>query len=358
MKSHENQSRHLEAPQTACAFCAREFASISNRKRHDASCRQRPVTNLANGAQRDGTTQNVAQIPPLVAQIPPLVAEIPPLVAQIPPLVARIPPLVAQAAEDDEIACGLCYKTFSSKWNLQRHLERCNGLGDAFMCAKCRRVFKDKFAKYRHSKNCDGTGNEQALVAPEASSSRPLVPQTPNTSANSQHVQGNGCTLNQLNNQFHITYNINSFGKEDVSKILTPEFLDERLKEFNGKGIFQMVKDVHFNPDFPENQNIRMGSKKSKTLRVKENDGWHIRANCDIMEVLMTKYKSILSQRSFHPDFKGKLKHESDFMQIQQDLIKFDRRSNPTAYYSCAHKILALIEDLEKESAELKTDSD
>jgi hypothetical protein len=61
----------------------------------------------------------------------------------------------------------------------------------------------------------------------------------------------------------------------------------------------------------------------------------------------MVQYKKKLSVRSLEPEFKQNLKHQSDFMQIQQDLIKFNKDMNPAAYYACAHKILALIEDLD-----------
>lgn len=108
-----------------------------------------------------------------------------------------------------------------------------------------------------------------------------------------------------------------------------------------------MVKDIHFNKTKPENRNVRMGSLKRKTLKMKEDDGWHIKANDDVLDVLINRYKRILLRRSHEPGFKKSLQHEADFMLIQQDLINFTKTSNPTAYYKCAHKILALIEDLE-----------
>ena len=256
------------------------------------------------------------------------------------------------------VECSLCYKSFANRWNLDRHVLVCKGLGHPHMCSKCNRVFSNRHSKSRHMKTCDGTGNEQAIVLHDgASSSGTVATTTAPTTQSAPAVTANlnqceNVTLNQQNNQNTINVIINSFGKEDLSH-LTPEMLDERLHELNGAGLFNVIKAVHFNPDKPENQNIRLDSKKSKTLKVKEDDGWHIRANCDIIEVLMAKYKSILVRRSHEPDFKDKLKHESDFMQIQQDLIKFNRQSNCTAYYRCAHKLIALIQDLECHEEEI-----
>jgi hypothetical protein len=54
-------------------------------------------------------------------------------------------------------------------------------------------------------------------------------------------------------------------------------------------------------------------------------------------------------QRSVEKGFKDteKGKYETDFILIQQDLLKFNYQNNPAAYYQCAHKLLALIENLE-----------
>jgi hypothetical protein len=148
--------------------------------------------------------------------------------------------------------------------------------------------------------------------------------------------------------------NINNFGEERIDHI-TPEMLDERLKEINGRGIFQLIRDIHFNPDIPENHNIRMGSKKRRNLKVKRNGRWEVRDNNDILDIMISQYKRRLSLRSFEPDFKKGLNHEVEFMQIQKDLMNFNKDTNPAAYYGCVRKVLALIEDLDtsyREAAE------
>jgi hypothetical protein len=143
------------------------------------------------------------------------------------------------------------------------------------------------------------------------------------------------------------TIHVNPLGMEDLSDIMKPEYLGERLYEINGKGIFKMIKDVHFNENRPENHNIRMHSRKRNKVKVKQEDGWHIQDNRDILTVLMGRYKLELQKHLCNPNFKEKLKHESDFLQIQQNLLKFNELNNPKFYFECAHKVLALIEDLE-----------
>jgi lipopolysaccharide export LptBFGC system permease protein LptF len=147
---------------------------------------------------------------------------------------------------------------------------------------------------------------------------------------------------------------IYNLGSEKIDHI-TKEVLDKHLQELHGRGIVNLVQDIHFNPAIPENQNIRMDSMKRKTLKVREDDRWRIRAQCDILETLFTKYKDMLTARLLEPEFTTRLRHETDYQQIQQDLMKFNKTNNPTAYYAAAHKVLALILDLELQLSDQKT---
>ena len=339
------------------------FSKKFNCKRHESSCPHKGDDSQETPQKVAGAPEKVAGAPEKVAGAPEKVALAPEKVAQAPEKVALAPEKIAGALEPElcdvshtKVECDMCYKQFTSRWNLMHHMKTCKGVSHPHMCPKCRLVLSSKYAKSRHMKGCDGTGNDQALiVSPNHSIPTTLASTTlehpPATAlTNNNYVNAEQVTMNQ---QTNIQQNIiiNSFGNEDLTRVLKPEYLDERLREFNGKGIFRIVKDVHMNPDTPENQNIRMGSKKSKTLKVYCDDGkWHIKANCDILEILISKYKSILTQRCFATDYKTK--YESDLMQVQQDLLKFDKKTNCTAYYACAHKIIAMIEDLELHSTE------
>jgi hypothetical protein len=350
IKTHEKMSQQNVDSDWCCQYCYKVFSKKYNCKRHENVC---PHKCSFNGEK-----------PEKVALAPEKVALAPEKVALAPEKVAREETTLECAQE--KLECDMCYKYFSCRWNLVQHMKTCKGISHPLMCPKCRLVLSSKYAKSRHVKGCDGTRNEHALVVIEPDSVLSNLPNVctrttaplPSCSVggpNHNYVQAEKVVMNQqtVNITQQNIIQINGFGNEDLSRVLDPQYLDERLRELNGKGIFRMVKDIHMNPDIPENQNIRIGSKKSKTLKVFHDDGkWHVRANSDILEILMGKYKSILTRRCFDPDFKGKLKYESDLMQIQQDLLKFDKKTNCTAYYACAHKILALIQDLEIQAAE------
>ena len=49
--------------------------------------------------------------------------------------------------------CDMCYKKYTSKYNLRKHLSYTHGVGDAktFPCQSCERVYKDKRDLAKHA---------------------------------------------------------------------------------------------------------------------------------------------------------------------------------------------------------------
>jgi len=326
MKTHENQS---DANNNNCRFCLKYFERGYNLRRHEDSCACRNAVEDQNVATE---AQNVAQE------------------------VLNVPTDndVDNVQVETKEACIFCYKEFKNQKTLKRHIPRCSGITHPYMCPKCKQVFADRKTKSKHLQRCKGGNANNSLILYDDTANQPntITPITNN-------VQANEVTMNQIGTQQNIQQNIqqqnivqiNCFGKEDLDGLLDSDYLDARLRELNGKGIYRIVKDAHFDKSRPQNHNIRMGSKKRKMLKVKNVHGWEMRANCDIMETLIGNYKRILTIRSFEPDFRKK--YESDFMQIHQDLLKFDQKMNASAYYGCCHKILALIENMENDHNEV-----
>lgn len=260
---------------------------------------------------------------------------------------------IEQAGESNEtrVQCDKCYKTFTCRKTLNRHRVICRELPDPLMCPYCDKIFPSRQAKSNHCKKCKTMPRETAIALVPTTSSD-IVPHTINNVQN--NVQNN--VHNNVQNQQNIStlniININNFGHEKKDHI-TNEVLDQRLREVNGHGIYNLIRDIHFNPEIPENQNVRMGVKRDKSVEVKEDDQWRRRDHADILDIMIQQYKTMLSIRSMEPDFKEKLEHKSDFMQIQQDLLTFGKSTNRVAYYKCIRKVLRLIENLDVECEKL-----
>jgi hypothetical protein len=304
-----------------CRFCDATFANKYIARRHmEQRCKQRP------------TNSGSPQVDPNVTLFDPNVTQIDPNVTQIDPNVTESDPNVTQTDRmdgRDQNQCMMCAKTFSTKSNLVKHNKTCNGVANALQCHKCTTVLTNRQAKYRHLKVCE---------------SKEL---TINNNVNS-HNTNNMNAHNIVNGEQHNTYNItiNNFGEEDLSHI-TPEYIDKEIQNFHGKGIANLINDTHFNPLRPQNHNIRINSKKYKTLKVKQDNRWRIKSNDEIMDIIMQRYKDMFIKRMIEEDFPSTLKWREDYKQIEEDLARVDKRDCPQVYYSTIRKILAAMEELE-----------
>jgi uncharacterized C2H2 Zn-finger protein len=285
-------------------------------------------------------TQNVNQLPQIVNQLPQIVNQLPQIVNQLPQNVNHVPHTF--------FACDKCEKVFTRKDNLHRHMLKCTG--NKLQCPQCNRMFETRQARSKHIKTCKYS--ESREIVPSEDNNQTLVPinnthiQNAHNVINANTVQ-NAHNLVNNNNNNNIHFHINNFGSEDLSHI-TAELLDRRLKELHGKGIGNLVTDVHFHPDKPENHNVRINSRKYKTMCVKQDNEWRIRSNDEVLDFMMMKYKDMLVSRLYEKDFQKSLRYESDFEQIQRDISSIDKRKNPQDYYAAIHRILAAMEDLDR----------
>jgi len=78
-----------------------------------------------------------------------------------------------------------------------------------------------------------------------------------------------------------ITININSYGKENLEYI-TGEYISKLFK-IPYKAVPSLVKHIHFNPEHPENHNIKITNKKLPYATVYKDAKWEI---CDKKEII------------------------------------------------------------------------
>ena len=89
------------------------------------------------------------------------------------------------------------------------------------------------------------------------------------------------------NNQKIINNNIvvNNFGNENL------EYLSDKmignLLAYPKSCIPKLIKQIHFNPDHPENHNIRIKNKKLKYAEVKENNQWKLKHKKTVLDDLV-----------------------------------------------------------------------
>ena len=150
-----------------------------------------------------------------------------------------------------------------------------------FTCNKCQTTFTSRQAKYLHTKSycksiTDAMNNNQVA--------------TQNNTNNVTIIYNNTTNTNNQN----INININNFGSENTNH-LTDEFLSKCLFSCN-TGIKNLMKEIHFNPQVPENHNIRVYSRKGKILEKYADGGWHVCDQNNTLDEMIRKGYRILFQ--------------------------------------------------------------
>ena len=93
---------------------------------------------------------------------------------------------------------------------------------------------------------------------------------------------GGDTTINQQNNIY-----INNYGNENV-EYLTKAYLDNLLK-IPYSSVLNLIKDTYFNPDHPENHNVKIPSRKEKYAIVYTEGEWLFRRKRDFISNIVDK---------------------------------------------------------------------
>ena len=78
---------------------------------------------------------------------------------------------------------------------------------------------------------------------------------------------------------------INNFGSENLDYLTDTDIKKFLLK--GSKSIPSLIKQIHFNPEHPENHNIRIKNKKLKFAEIRENNTWKIKHKKAVLDDLV-----------------------------------------------------------------------
>lgn len=194
--------------------------------------------------------------------------------------------------------CEQCYKTFTTRYWRDKHVAVCKKIESPNQCGICKKVFSCRQAKSRHMKTCT-----------------PVEPES-----------------------------VNDFGCE-TGNLLTNDVLDA-WHNYSGKGVIQLIKHVHFNPDYPANQNLRLGSNK-KRICVRENGQWVEDGFHEKFGKVFQFYTDKLYNRLEDPVVVERLSKD-ERLERYNTLKKIDARTNPNLYYNLVESFRVMLEKLDK----------
>lgn len=236
--------------------------------------------------------------------------------------------------------CERCEKEFTCKRNLIHHLQKQNKCWPKranspdveslltkintkqvneinFPCKYCTQKFNSKSAMYKHSKKCRENLQHNIIndnsIKNEASASQiqhnileainetidKAISEKLDKIINSNNVQNitinttNNNIINTQNTTNNITQTINNFGSETTTH-LSLEFLEHCIRNPK-KGMSKLIENIHYNPEVPENHNLRCRSLKQNTFERLVDAEWRICDASNTLDELIRKGYRILN---------------------------------------------------------------
>ena len=196
--------------------------------------------------------------------------------------------------KNNDLLCIKCNKKYKNKKYLIKHESKCNGV-DILTCPKCMISFCSRKSKSNHIKrdNCKAKSIIHARVP------------------NIQNID------NSITNNNNITNNItNNFGNERID-YLTYDNLQEIFRKGINNSIPYLIKEKHFNPNFPENNNIKANKKNNTKCFIRKDNDWLLSTMSIICDKIIKENTYLLL------DFSEKHKEELEKTILDDEIYEF-----------------------------------
>lgn len=197
-------------------------------------------------------------------------------------------------------------------------LDNLTNKNDYKKCEHCNKQLKNDKSLQAHFKNCK------------------ILPQ------NITNINSNN-NINVNINIANLTIpRINNFLQEDLSH-LTNDLIMQLARKMN-TGLIDLIKEIRFNPEKPENMNVKLHTKRDKTLYVYQNDTWEISPRKWTIEDMILQGAKIINQVFCRNVDKDKLQdNESREFQIQSWLLSILSKDKCKELDLISQKLYAII---------------
>ena len=208
---------------------------------------------------------------------------------------------------------------------------------NTYECLSCGKMYKSNRTLQDHAKKCrkDDIHTLATLLSQMMKTGTSNI--INNFKNSVQNIQNNI----QINITTSDPVNINSFLHENLSYI-SDEYIMKCAKRLDN-GLVDLIKTIRFNPEHPENMNVKMHVKRDKTLYV-WNGKWEI---CDAkwtLEEMILHGARIIHQKFLTNSDQDKLLDDGSFeSQVQTWLLSLLPRNNDKLMGKLSKRLYALI---------------
>jgi len=173
-------------------------------------------------------------------------------------------------SEQPMFTCDICCKQFSYKRSLINH-QKLKNCGSLHKTETEIEIMKQKIESFE--KERDGMKKQIALLLEKHTT--PANNSTQNIETQNIQTQntGNNNTNNTNNIETQNVIVVNSFGNENIDH-LTDQIICRIIQTSPFTSVPQLIEKIHFDPEHPENHNIKITNKKMNYAEIVKNNKW------------------------------------------------------------------------------------
>jgi hypothetical protein len=222
-----------------------------------------------------------------------------------------------------------------TKKNLLIHEKKCTGVDD-LTCPRCMISFTTRQHKYRHMKkdNCEA---RSIIHARTPNPQNNITNNTTNNNNNNNNITNNNNidTQNNIENQTNnnidtINININNYGNERLDYLTFDKMLSIFKNSYNIPTL--LTEEIHFNNNFPENNNIKY--ENEKTALIKKDDNYIYKNINNLVKEIINDKGQLMQKFAYENKKKLCRNMELDkYEELIQELLTLVLLKEPSEYY-------------------------
>jgi hypothetical protein len=217
-------------------------------------------------------------------------------------------------------------------------------------CDLCLAKFNSRSNKSRHRRSCKSSQTQQIQDKDLQETNNQVLVLLNDIKERLDQVESRigiagGTTLidNRITNNNTINISVNSFGSEDTS-YLTKEFLSFCLLNPR-KGMTSLIENIHYNKDYPENQNIRCKSLKQNIFERYVEYEWKECDASNTLDELIKKGYRILNAHYTETFMNDPTIYEDESKQRAYERFRYLSDTNCIDYFAVKRELRLLVKD-------------
>jgi Zn-finger nucleic acid-binding protein len=212
-----------------------------------------------------------------------------------------------------------------------------------YSCPHCDSRFSYNQSMNKHIKTCKNNviinKDDKDKLIEELQAQIKQYKQQQAQSSNTVINNNNNGTI--INNTFNITINKNNFGSEDTS-YLTNDFIKYCI-ENPTRGITELIEIIHYNPEHPENHNIRCKSLKKNVFEKLVDSEWTLCDASNTLDELIKKGYRIMNTYYMDNIHNDTDIQDDEMQQARYQFFRFLGDKSSNQYFSVKRELRLLV---------------